>query len=312
MISVVIPVYRDTENAKSLVESLLHQRIPADSALEIIVVDDGSGDGTAEELRRLGNERVNIIALPKNSGRSVARNAGAQMANGDLLVFIDCDCRPIGNRFLEDHVESLRGDCIASYGPVEGNGDDFWARYQKDASVRRSHQHAKGIAYAGSTQNFSVRRAAFLEAGSFDPRYREYGFEDRDLFVRLAKMGGSAWCNSARVRHLDNLDLMNVLVKMQLAAGTSALFFSHDHPDAYRALGYASIDVRLHGWLRPICFLAQPALRSGRAVNTLLKRSWMPYAIAKSVVKLLSALAYMKGSMELNQSPRLRASGTKA
>lgn len=296
MISVIVPVYRDTANATALVEALLQQEFPPDCSLEIIVVDDGSDDASVADLLRLQEDRVRVLALPSNAGRSRARNAGADQAKGEFLAFVDCDCRPTDQHFLAAHLRLLRSDCIASCGPVTGDGRGFWSRYQDDASSRRARQHARGVAYAGSTQNFAVRAEAFRQCGGFDSRYKTYGFEDRDLFVRLSDSGAIGWCAEAAVRHLDPLSLTGVLSKMQLAAGESAILFSRDHADAYRKLGYAALDARLHGWLRPVCTLLHPTLRIAPAIDNLLARRRVPYPIARIAVRLFSALAYSHGT----------------
>ncbi|HET6632010.1 MAG TPA: glycosyltransferase family A protein [Rhodanobacteraceae bacterium] len=298
MISVIIPVYRDANRAMALAEILCQQQLPTGCPLEIIVVDDGSGDGTTTTLRRIESRQVRILALPQNRGRAHARSAGAYQARGSFLVFIDCDCQPTNSGFLAAHLRRLEGSCIATCGPVIGNGSGFWSRYQQVASARRRQLHSRGITYAGSTQNFAVRRSAFLSAGGFDTRYRDYGFEDRDLFVRLARIGEIGWCADATVRHLDELDLPSALEKMRLAAGDSAVLFSRDHPEAYRALGYAAIDARLHVWLRPISALLKPLLRAAPPLDRQLKRGRMPFALAKATVKLLAALAFARGSAE--------------
>lgn len=186
---------------------------------------------------------------------------------------------------------------VASCRRVTGMDDGFWSRYQDDNARRRHVRHAQGMAYAGSTQNLGVRKQAFVQAGGFDTRYTEYGFEDRDLLVRLSRLGAVAYCAEATVRHFDFLKLPIVLAKMGKAACSSAVLFSRDHPDAYRRLGYATIDARLHPWLQPVCFVLAPLLRCAPAVDRLLAKRWMPYPIARIIVKLLTALAFARGTM---------------
>lgn len=297
MISVVIPVYRDAMNVLELADALSRQRLPEGCPLEIIIVDDGSGDGTAGVLKEHETGTLRVVSLAKNRGRAEARNAGAEAAHGEFLYFIDCDCRPLAGDWLMAHLQELRRGCIASCGPVTGDGHGFWARYQAEASTRREHQHTRGIVYSGSSQNCAVRSETFQRVGGFDTRYREYGFEDRDLFLRLSRLGEVGWSRDAVVRHLDALTLPTVLAKMRNAGGGSAILFSRDHPDAYRSLGYAAIDSRLHGWLRFVCALFGPLLNAAPAVDSLLGYSWIPYAIRKVIVKLLGALAFCRGSM---------------
>lgn len=296
MISVVIPVYRDAVNALELADVLPRQRLPENCSLEIILVDDGSGDGTADVLKGHESGALCVVALSKNSGRAQARNAGAEAAHGEFLCFIDCDCRPVGVDFLMTHLQALRRGCVASCGPVTGDGRGFWVRYQADASIRRERQYTHGIVYSGSSQNCAVRNETFQRVGGFDARYREYGFEDRDLFLRLSRLGKVSWSRDAVVRHLDALTLPAVLTKMRNAGGESAIRFSRDHLGAYRALGYAAIDARLHGGLRIMCALFGPLLNTAPVVERLLGYPWIPYTIRKIIVKLFGALAFSCGS----------------
>ena len=299
LVSIVIPVYRDGVRAVAAANAILRQSLPEGVEREIIVVDDGSGDGSEDVLQQCANERVRVITLARNMGRSAARNAGTELARGEFLAFIDCDCQPTDASFLAAHLAQLGKDCIASCGPVTGDGNGFWSRYQREASDRRARQHAQGQQFSGSSQNFAVRREALFRAGGFDTRYKTYGFEDRDLFARLAKLGSIGWCKNAEVRHLDQLNLPGVLAKMRLAAGKSAQIFSCDHESAYRQLGYATLDVRLHPWLRPFVVLLRPLLRTARCFDAAIAHPWLPYPPGKAIVKALSALAFSVGSSEV-------------
>lgn len=296
MISVVIPVFRNATGALELVHSLLQQQLPPAHSLEIIVVDDGSDDGSPDLLRQCEGEHVRLIVLPHNMGRSTARNTGAELARGEFLVFIDCDCRPSDAYFLASHLQQLHSGCLATYGPVTGDGRGFWSRYQSDASARRARQHSQGSIFAGSSQNFAVQASAFRQTGGFDIRYATYGFEDRDLFVRLSRAGTMGWCANAIVKHLDQITLSTVLEKMYLSAGESAALFSHDHREAYKRLGYAALDSRIHGCLRLVDALLSPLLRLAPIVNRLLVSQKLPYTIAKPIVKVFVALSYVHGT----------------
>ena len=293
-VSVVIPMFRDGQRARTAAEAALEQELPDGIECEIIVVDDGSGDGSVDFLAGMPN--IRLVQLEQNQGRAAARNAGANAALGEAIVFLDCDCLMIGRRFLASHLAALSGTVIASTGHVVGTRG-FWDRYQRAASARRAAQHERGMAWSGSTQNFAVTREAFLRAGGFDPAYQRYGFEDRDLLIRLNHMGRIAWTSDAVVRHLDSITLENVAGKMAEGARYSGEIFGERHPGAYRELGYAAIDVRIHPWLRPIGRLLGPlVLRHASALDPWLERA--PYGLASIIVKATTALAYMHGSTQ--------------
>lgn len=298
-VSVVIPVYRDDARALQLVHTLARQQLPAGTSMEIILVDDGSDDGSPERLEHAmaATAGVTVLVLPTNVGRSAARNAGAARADGALLLFIDCDCLPVCDGWIAAHLAEMTPDMVATTGPVTGNGSDFWHYYQADASARRHKSHAAGAQYAGSSQNFMVRRSAFLTSGGFDAAFRTYGFEDRDLFLRLSRQGRLGWAESAPVRHMDRLSMRNVAKKMAEAGGDAAVQFSERHPLAYQALGYASLDTRWHGWLRPVARLATPLVpHLADSVDGLLASRWWPYMLKRVLVRWLTALSYLCGT----------------
>lgn len=87
-VSVVIPVFRRPATVQEAIRSALAQTHPV---LEIIVVDDASGDGTADAVRAIADPRVKLITLVENQGQSAATNIGIDAAGGDLVALLDSD-----------------------------------------------------------------------------------------------------------------------------------------------------------------------------------------------------------------------------
>lgn len=297
VVSIVIPVFRDAERAIALVHAIARSRPDSAAVLDIILVDDGSGDGTLEKLRARASTLARVHSLAANAGRSAARNAGAGLARGDVILFTDCDCLPASERLDQAHLEAWDDATVASVGPVVGNGQGFWHRYQSTASRRRRRQHAAGLLCSGSSQNLMVRRSAFIDCGGFDLAYRSYGFEDRDILMRLSGQGRVAWAEAAVVRHMDTLSMAVVSRKLAEAGGESAIVFSGRYPDAYRALGYDRLDARRHPWLRwPSHWASAVAPRAALAIDALVDKPWLPYVIKRIAVRLVSAGSYLSGS----------------
>lgn len=298
LVSVVIPVFEDGERALSAAHSILTQVLPGASSLEVIVVDDGSRDDSLASFASFPDARVRVLRLTQNQGRSAARNAGAKEARANIVVFMDSDCLPLNNGFLAAHLNVLDRGHVASTGHVTGTGGGFWERYQRDASLRRQHQHSRGHGYAGSSQNLAVLKSAFEQAGGFDIDYRHYGFEDRDLLLRLCEVGTVAWADGASVCHLDALTLPGICRKMTEAGEYSAGPFATRHPAAYKVLGYAAIDARKRSWLRPVGRTLGPHLPGiAQRVDPVLHKPWLPYLLAKATVKVVSAVSFLYGTI---------------
>lgn len=290
-ISVIIPACNPGQELDACLASLWTQGVDA----EIIVVDDGSSrpiDIDSESQQH----RFQLLRLPHNLGRAAARNAGACAARGQVLLFLDSDCLPDSPQWLQTHADALVGDVVAASGPLLGDAPGFWDRYQREASARRRTQHADGKDYAGTTANLSVRADAFAQAGGFDEAYVGYGFEDRDLLLRLAALGRIAWID-APVRHVDTLSLAAIRAKLTEAGGVPAILFQARHPAAYAQLGYARLDARLHPSLRSLAPLAG-ALASSAAWlgDAVITHGLMPYALGRHWVRVTTALAFLSGT----------------
>jgi glycosyltransferase involved in cell wall biosynthesis len=295
-VSIVMPVFRDGERAIALVRALAGQVLPPGVACEVVVVDDGSGDGTADRIDAAVGDRITLHRFPANRGRAAARNAGAELARGEVIAFVDCDCLPADAQLIAAHLRGWTADTVASIGPVTGTGHGFWHHYQSDASRRRARQHAAGSAFSGSSQNLMVSRAALRACGGFDESYRTYGFEDRDLQVRLGRLGRIAWADAAVVRHMDELRLALVCRKMREAGGAASALFAARHPEAYRALGYAALDARLHPWLRWPGRVAGAVVPPLSRLEGVLECRLLPYALRYAFVKALSGGSFLAGT----------------
>jgi len=112
LVSIIIPVYNTKQFLRKCVESVCNQNY---KSIEIILVDDGSIDGSSEvcDDLKLNDDRINVIHQ-RNMGSGFARNAGLQSANGKYITFVDSDDL-VSARFIETLVEGLKNDqCMIS------------------------------------------------------------------------------------------------------------------------------------------------------------------------------------------------------
>ena len=93
LVSVVVPAYNESENLPELYQQLLGEFAKLEAQLELLVVDDGSTDGTLDWLRAISHSdrRVKFISFSRNFGHQAAITAGMQRATGDVLIIMDAD-----------------------------------------------------------------------------------------------------------------------------------------------------------------------------------------------------------------------------
>jgi GT2 family glycosyltransferase len=193
-ISVVIPTYNRVDRWPAVLRGLSSQTVDFDD-LEVVVVSDGSTDGTNEFLADADVPYELIFETQDNSGPAVARNRGVELACGTIVVFLDDDIvatPELVERHLRWHRESA--DDLAVIGPmlsppdVELSAPIRWEQAmlykQYDAMARGEYKPAYRQFFTG---NASVPRARVLAAGGFDSRYRRA--EDVELAYRMHRGG---------------------------------------------------------------------------------------------------------------------------
>lgn len=294
----VVPCYNAAESILRCLESLLSQQLGAGSSLEIIVADDGSTDGTGDLVEKTYGERVRTVSLRQNQGRSSARNAGAAAADSEVLLFIDADCVAADAGLVLAHQAAIEGGADLSFGDVRTPGTGFWARLQEDAAASRRRRARHGDAWWFTTANVAIRREAFDAVGGFDPEFNRYGFEDRDLFIRLLSHGArAAFTESAVVFHEGDVSLARTCSSFLAAGRHSSRAFSRRHPEAYRRLAFGKLDCRLRPWLRHIDRVAWPAARwLARMPVNFLESRWLPFRFRLVVARTAYSLHYLHGT----------------
>ncbi len=124
VLSVVVPVYNERFLVAELLSRLLAVEVPGVSALDVVVVDDGSSDGSAEivaEIAAASPERIRFLPQERNRGKGAAVRAGIEAARGDLIVIQDADLEydprdfaQMVRPFLEDGADVVYGSRFAA------------------------------------------------------------------------------------------------------------------------------------------------------------------------------------------------------
>ncbi|MBD2336802.1 glycosyltransferase [Calothrix sp. FACHB-156] len=235
--SVVIPTY----NRKPILEKCLRALEVQDlgestpiTGYEVVLVDDGSIDGTLEWLAAHKEEFPHVRCFEQDhQGPAAARNLGVEQAQGDTIIFIDSDLVVLSN-FLQAHAEALvqgqkklGSDRFFTYGAVI-NTANF------DNPTSEPYKVTDFSAAFFATGNVAIPKHWLEKVGLFDTRFQLYGWEDLELGVRLKNLGlqlikcpaavGYHWHPAFRLEQIPNL------IDKEIQRGRMGVLFYQKHP----------------------------------------------------------------------------------
>ena len=219
--SIVIPVFNQLDYTRSCIENIF-KNSDAGISYEVIVVNNGSTDGTAEYLAQTArsDSRVRVVTFDSNRGFSPASNAGADAAGGDVLIFLNNDCEPQKN-WITPLLEEINEPDIGLAGPLLlfpggdkvnhagyvyiGETNAFYPIYFGSSSTfygvrkRREHQALLGACVA-------IKKSLFQSLGQF----ATYGLEDIDLCLKVRERGAKVFLTPlSEVYHHGSVTLAN-------------------------------------------------------------------------------------------------------
>lgn len=217
-ISVVIPNFNGRELLDENLPSLCREMRSSGMEHEIIVVDDGSTDGSAERVRERFPE-VRLIRRPDNKGFSVAANEGARASKYDLLLLLNSDVR-VTEGFLKPmlrHFDDPKVFAVADK-TVDANNRDLtrpWYVEWRCGFLREiplENTTTSSYAFGASGGHSVFDRRKFLELGGFDEIFSPFYWEDADLGYRAWKRGYILYYEPASAvyhRHMATIGTLN-------------------------------------------------------------------------------------------------------
>jgi len=234
LFSVVIPTYNRLPILRKCLNGLEAQRGLGPDDFEVVLVDDGSTDGTVEWLQQEAAAYPHVrLVCQEHGGPALGRNLGVSCARGEVIVFIDSDLVVLPD-FLSQHSQSLRqawqrqGNRLCfTYGAVI-NTHNF------DNPTAEPHKLSDYSWAYFATGNVAIDKHLLEQSGLFDSAFRLYGWEDLELGERLRRLGVQlVRCPGAKGYHWHpplSLDQLPELVQKEQERARMGLVFYKKHP----------------------------------------------------------------------------------
>ena len=223
VLSIIIPAKNEASMIGRCLDAVANQSL-SPSQLEVIVVDNGSSDGTVEIANSFAS-RIQVQVVHKHGGYvSAVRNAGADVARGGIIAFLDADCL-IGRNWAEQAIDTLRDPNIGAVGgPVLPAGSTWVARSWFDNAVVVKVGKVKHL----GTAALALRREVFEHIGRFDEALETN--EDFELCLRVRQEGLSIYSVPAlAVTHLRTPETLKQFFLRERWHGTHVfrVFLNH-------------------------------------------------------------------------------------
>jgi glycosyltransferase involved in cell wall biosynthesis/GT2 family glycosyltransferase len=318
-VSVVVPTYNRVDQLRRTLEGLAGQT-GLDALPEVVVVSDGSTDGTDEFLAS-ADVPLPVIALRQdNAGPAAARNRGVRAATGELVLFVDDDVIPAADLVAAHlrHHAATDGDTVVIGPMVTPAGDPLspWCQWEQDMLVKQYDAMDRGDWAATARQfytaNASLARHHVLDAGGFDERFRRA--EDVELAYRLADRGlRFVFARDAVVVHHPDRSF-HAWLDIAGAYGRNDVVFGRDLGQRWLLESIAREFHERHGLVRRLVRWCAPRPRVAAVVSLLLQGVARAAGllrlgpVTRQALSALYNLAYYRGmASELGSASRMLA-----
>ena len=228
MISVIIPTYNRENSILRSVKSVLNQTY---NDIEVIVVDDGSTDNTANLIKSITDKRLRYFKYKKNKGQSFARNFGGKKSRGDIICFHDSDDEWLYNK-LELQMNCFnKVDCDFIFGQFEKEGNIYPnAEFITNNSQNLFENILKNPLISPTT--LLCKKKILDDVGWFNKN--TYCFEDYELSLKLSKKYKGMFFKGVLVKVYDVGDHVESDSNASKGLDTRCKLFIQYFKDIYR------------------------------------------------------------------------------
>lgn len=261
-ISAVVAAY----NAGATLDDCLTSLSASDYAnFEIILVDDGSTDQTAEiaDTHARADARIRVIH-EANRGLSVARNLGLAAATGDIIAYTDADCRVDADWLHYIALKLMNSEAIGVGGPNLVPADDGVIAHAVGYSpgnpmhIMLSDEIAEHIPGC----NMAFWKWVLDDVGGFQPIYTRAG-DDVDICWRLQARGYRIGFAPAALVWHHRRNSLGAYIKQQIGYGHAESLLEREHPEKFNALGQVRWAGRIYTGLPALRLFRQPRIYQG-------------------------------------------------
>jgi O-antigen biosynthesis protein len=261
-ISVVVAAYNAGATLDDCLSALSQSHYPG---FEVIVVDDGSTDSTAEiaDAHARCDSRFRVLHGP-NHGLSVARNTGLAAASGDIVAYTDADCRADGDWLHYIALKLLNSDVMAVGGPNLVPDDDGPIAQAVGFSpgnpthIMLSDEIAEHIPGC----NMAFWKWVLDDVGGFQPIYTSAG-DDVDICWRLQARGYRIGFAPAALVWHHRRNSMRAYLRQQIGYGHAESLLEREHPEKFNGLGQVRWAGRIYAGSTALKFWHRPRIYQG-------------------------------------------------
>lgn len=235
------------QGLKRVLSSLVAQSRPNGTELEIVIVDDGSDDGTWPWLKEVGSKSGWIVLRQRNAGPATARNRGVAEATGDIVFFLGDDTVPQPGWLLV-HLEEHR--LFGNGAPLAVLGHTSFPPAFDSPFMRFINEYGAQFGYSiiedpravpfnfFYTSNISIPKSELIRHGGFREDFPAAAWEDIEFSYRAQREGLRLhYQPRARVLH-EHCVRPRTFCRRQRTSGLSATIFRNIHPELGGFLGF--------------------------------------------------------------------------